>query len=306
LSETDEMDSRRKTPEVSEGDIDLPTGESVELFHPMEERSDLIDIYLREISHIPLLSPDEEAELARRIFQGDEEARKRLILSNLRLVISIAKKYVNRGLPLMDLIEEGNLGLIKAVERFDYRRGTRFSTYASWWIRQAITRAIASQGRTIRLPVHILDMLSRLVNISRRLAQELGRQPSIGEIAERMGLSEERIEELFNFAQRPASLQDKIEGFDDTYVEDMIEDKRDSSFEELERKFQREEMMKLLGKLSYRERETIILRYGLKDGVPLTLEEVGKRFGITRERVRQIEMEAIEKLKRWVKENELT
>jgi len=187
------MDSRRRTPEVPEGDIDLPTGESVELFHPMEERSDLIDIYLREISHIPLLSPSEEAELARRISQGDEEARKRLILSNLRLVISIAKKYVNRGLPLMDLIEEGNLGLIKAVERFDYRRGTRFSTYASWWIRQAITRAIASQGRTIRLPVHILDMLSRLVNISRRLAQELGRQPSIGEIAERMGLSEERI-----------------------------------------------------------------------------------------------------------------
>jgi RNA polymerase primary sigma factor len=299
----DDMNSKDRTPELSGKEIDLPTGESVELFDSLEERSDLIDIYLKEISHIPLLSHEEELELAKRVAEGDEEARKRLILSNLRLVISIAKRYVNRGLPLMDLIEEGNLGLIKAVERFDYQRGTRFSTYASWWIRQAITRAIASQGRTIRLPVHILDMLSRLVNVSRQLAQELGRQPLIREIAERMGVSEERIQELFEFAQHPTSLQDEVNGFEDTCVGDLIEDKKGSPFEELERRFQKEEIMKLLEKLTERERETIILRYGLRDGVPLTLEEAGKRFGVTRERVRQIEAEAIKKLKRLVKED---
>jgi len=261
--------------------------------------SDPIDLYLKEISSIPLLNAALENELAQRVAAGDAEARKKMIVSNLRLVVNIAKKYVGRGLPLLDLIEEGNLGLIKAVDKFDHKRGTRFSTYASWWIRQAITRAIADQGRTIRLPVHITDLISKWLRASRQLAQELGRRPTVSEIAASMGIPEEKVKRIAKLAQQPASLETPVCEPDQGQLSDLLADINVvSPIDKLDEDLQREEIIRLLDHLREKERETIILRFGLRDGVPQTLEEIGTAFGLTRERVRQIEAEAITKLRK--------
>jgi len=266
---------------------------------------DPIDLYLKEISSIPLLSAELENELAKKVAAGDSEARKKMIVSNLRLVVNIAKNYVGRGLPLLDLIEEGNLGLIKAVDKFDHKRGTRFSTYASWWIRQAITRAIADQGRTIRLPVHVTDLISKWLRVSRQLAQELGRRPTISEIAVGMGISEEKVKRIARLAQQPASLETPVCELDQSQLSDLLADiSVVSPVDKLDEELQREEVIRLLDHLREKERETLILRFGLRDGVPRTLEEIGATFGLTRERVRQIEAEAITKLRKIIRAEE--
>ena len=267
--------------------------------------SDAIDLYLKEISNIPLLSAEEESELAQKVAAGDVEARKKMIVSNLRLVVNIAKKYMGRGLPLLDLIEEGNLGLIRAVDKFDYKRGTRFSTYASWWIRQAISRAIADQGRTIRLPVHVTDLISKWLRVSRQLAQSLGRRPTVSEIAANMGISEDKVKHIAKLAQHPTSLESPVCESDMGQLSDLLADINAASpIEKLDENLQREEIIKLLAHLREKERETLILRFGLRDGVPQTLEEIGTAFGLTRERVRQIEAEAISKLRRIIRAEE--
>ncbi len=259
---------------------------------------DLIDLYLREVSLIPLLSAEDEERLAREVLAGDMEARKSLIKANLRLVISIAKRYVNRGLPLMDLIEEGNLGLMKAVERYDPARGNRFSTYASWWIRQAIIRAIATQARTVRIPAHMFDMINKWFRISHELTQQLGRAPSISETAQAMDISEEKVKDILRSAQQPTSLHHPIHDENGDQVQDLLHDQQIiNPVEELERKFEREEIMTYLARLKPRESQILVLRFGLEEEVPLTLEATGKRFGITRERVRQIETVALRKLR---------
>jgi len=267
--------------------------------------SDSIDLYLKIISSIPILTADQEKKLARKVSYGDPEARKKMIESNLRLVVSIAKRYVGRGLPLLDLIEEGNLGLIKAVDKFDHNRGTRFSTYASWWIKQAITRSISDQGRTIRLPVHVTDLISKWLRVSRQLAQKLGRKPTILEIAVEMGISEEKVKRIAKLAQQPTSLETPVCEVDHGQLSDLLADiNAVSPFDELYEELQREEVIKLLDHLRENERETLILRFGLRDGVQRTLEEIGKVFGLTRERVRQIEGEAIIKLRRIIRAEE--
>jgi RNA polymerase primary sigma factor len=267
--------------------------------------SDPIDLYLKEISSIPLLNAALENEIAQRVAAGDEEARKKMIVSNLRLVVNMAKKYVGRGLPLLDLIEEGNLGLIKAVDKFDHKRGTRFSTYASWWIRQAITRAIADQGRTIRLPVHVTDLISKWLRASRQLAQELGRRPTVSEIAVSMGISEEKVKRIAKLAQQPTSLESPVCEPDQGQLSDLLADINVvSPIDRLDENLQREEIVRLLDHLREKERETLILRFGLRDGVPQTLEEIGTAFGLTRERVRQIEAEAITKLRKIIRAGE--
>ncbi len=278
---------------------DQPSQNKVDSF------SDSIDLYLKEISRIPLFSAEEEKEVAQRVSAGDAEARKKMIVSNLRLVVNIAKKYTGRGLPLLDLIEEGNLGLIKAVDKFDYERGNRFSTYAMWWIRQAITRAIADQGRTIRLPVHVTDLISKWLRVSRQLAQELVRRPTISEIASSMGVSEEKVKHIAKLAQQPTSLETPVSDPNQGQLSDLLADiSIVSPFDELDKNLEREEIMKLLGHLREKERQTLILRYGLRDGVPRTLKEIGSEFGLTRERVRQIEAEAIIKLRRIMQADE--
>ena len=261
--------------------------------------SDPIDLYLKEIGNIPLLTAVQEKELGQMVALGDVEARKKMIVSNLRLVVNMAKKYVGRGLPLQDLIEEGNVGLIRAVDRFDHKRGTRFSTYASWWIRQSITRAIADQGRTIRLPVHVTDLINKWLRVSRKLAQELGRRPTISEIANNMGISEEKVKGIARLAQQPTSLETPVCESDQGQLYDLLADiSVVSPVEKLDENLQREEVIRLLAHLREKERETLILRFGLRDGIPQTLEEIGNTFGLTRERVRQIEVEAIEKLRK--------
>jgi len=256
-------------------------------------------LYLKEISVIPLLTPEQEKEIAQKISKGDQEARKRMIVSNLRLVVSIAKRYIGRNLPLLDLIEEGNLGLIRAVDKFDYRMGIKFSTYASCWIKQSISRAIADQGRTIRLPVHITDLISKWLRVSRELSQKLGRRPSISEIAEAMGVSEEKVKLIAKLAQQPASLETPLIDIDQGQLSDLLADNNVvSPMEKLDENIQREEIAEILGHLKDREREIISLRFGLQDGTPHTLEEIGTKYGLTRERVRQIEAEAITKLRR--------
>lgn len=267
--------------------------------------SDPLDLYLKEISSIPLLTSVLENKLAQRVAAGDIEARKKMIVSNLRLVVNIAKKYVNRGLPLLDLIEEGNLGLIKAVDKFDHKRGTRFSTYASWWIRQAITRAIADQGRTIRLPVHITDLISKWLRASRQLAQELGRRPTVSEIAANMRIPEEKVKAIAKLAQQPTSLEAPVCEIDQGQLSDLLADINVvSPIDKLDENLQQEEIIKLLDHLREKERETLILRFGLRDGVPQTLEQIGTAFGLTRERVRQIEAEAITKLRKIIRANQ--
>lgn len=267
---------------------------------------DLMDVYLREVASIDLLSPEEEERLAWEVVAGSMEARKSLIIANLRLVISIAKRYTNRGLPLMDLIEEGNLGLMKAVDRYDPSRGTRFSTYASWWIRQAVLRAISTQGRTVRIPAHMFDLINKWIRVSHQLTQRLGRSPTVAETARAMDISEAKVKEILRSAQRTTSLHDPINEEDGDQVQDLLHDQQIvNPLEELEQRFAHDEIMAYLGRLKERERQMLILRYGLENGIPMTLEETGKRFGITRERVRQIEMGALRKLRSMIEEADL-
>lgn len=282
LTEEDEVD-------VENIDLSVPDGISIE---------DPVRMYLKEIGKVPLLSADEEIELAKKMEMGDQEAKKRLAEANLRLVVSIAKRYVGRGMLFLDLIQEGNLGLIKAVEKFDYRKGYKFSTYATWWIRQAITRAIADQARTIRIPVHMVETINKLIRVSRQLLQELGREPTPEEIAEQMNMPVERVREILKISQEPVSLETPIGEEEDSHLGDFIQDDNvpvpadAAAFTLL-----KEQLVEVLGTLTEREQKVLRLRFGLDDGRARTLEEVGKEFNVTRERIRQIEAKALRKLR---------
>ena len=282
LSEEDEVD-------MENIDLSVPDGISIE---------DPVRMYLKEIGKVPLLSAEEEIELAQRMEDGDEDAKKRLAEANLRLVVSIAKRYVGRGMLFLDLIQEGNLGLIKAVEKFDYRKGYKFSTYATWWIRQAITRAIADQARTIRIPVHMVETINKLIRVSRQLLQELGREPTPEEIAEEMNMPVERVREILKISQEPVSLETPIGEEEDSHLGDFIQDDNvpvpadAAAFSLL-----KEQLNEVLGTLTEREQKVLRLRFGLDDGRARTLEEVGKEFNVTRERIRQIEAKALRKLR---------
>ena len=259
---------------------------------------DPVRLYLKEIGKIPLLTPEQEIEYASRIIEGDEEAKKKLAEANLRLVVSIAKKYVGRGMLFLDLIQEGNLGLIKAVEKFDYRKGYKFSTYATWWIRQAITRAIADQARTIRIPVHMVETINKLIRTSRHLLQQLGREPTIEEIAAEMEMPVERVKEIKKVAQEPVSLETPIGEEEDSHLGDFIPDDDAPSPSELAAyTLLREQLDDIIDTLTPREAKVLKLRFGLEDGKARTLEEVGKEFQVTRERIRQIEAKALRKLR---------
>ncbi|NLZ38022.1 MAG: RNA polymerase sigma factor RpoD [Firmicutes bacterium] len=291
LEEPLEIEDDGKVVDSPEEDIDLSVPEGVSVNDPVR-------MYLKEIGKIPLLTPEEEIELAHRMEQGDEEAKRALAEANLRLVVSIAKKYVGRGMLFLDLIQEGNLGLIKAVEKFDYRKGFKFSTYATWWIRQAITRAIADQARTIRIPVHMVETINKLIRVSRQLVQELGREPTPEEIAEVMGISEERVREILKIAQEPVSLETPIGEEDDSHLGDFIEDTEvQAPAEAAAFELLKEQLDDVLETLTPREKKVLTLRFGLEDGRSRTLEEVGQVFGVTRERIRQIEAKALRKLR---------
>ena len=275
--------------EVEKIDLSVPDGVSIE---------DPVRMYLKEIGKVPLLSAEEEIELAKRMELGDQEAKKRLAEANLRLVVSIAKRYVGRGMLFLDVIQEGNLGLIKAVEKFDYRKGYKFSTYATWWIRQAITRAIADQARTIRIPVHMVETINKLIRVSRQLLQELGREPTPEEIAAEMNMPVERVREILKISQEPVSLETPIGEEEDSHLGDFIQDDNvpvpadAAAFTLL-----KEQLEEVLGTLTEREQKVLTLRFGLEDGRARTLEEVGKEFNVTRERIRQIEAKALRKLR---------
>ena len=275
--------------ELDKIDLSVPEGVSIE---------DPVRMYLKEIGKVPLLSAEEEIELAKKMEQGDENAKKRLAEANLRLVVSIAKRYVGRGMLFLDLIQEGNLGLIKAVEKFDYRKGYKFSTYATWWIRQAITRAIADQARTIRIPVHMVETINKLIRVSRQLLQELGREPTPEEIAEEMDMPADRVREILKISQEPVSLETPIGEEEDSHLGDFIQDDNvpvpadAAAFTLL-----KEQLVEVLGTLTEREQKVLRLRFGLDDGRARTLEEVGKEFNVTRERIRQIEAKALRKLR---------
>ena len=259
---------------------------------------DPVRMYLKEIGKVPLLSADEEIELAKRMEQGDEEAKKRLCEANLRLVVSIAKRYVGRGILFLDLIQEGNLGLIKAVDKFDYRKGYKFSTYATWWIRQAITRSIADQARTIRIPVHMVETINKLIRVSRQLLQTYGREPSPEEIAVEMGLSVDKVREIQKIAQEPVSLETPIGEEEDSHLGDFIpDDDVPEPAEAAAFSMLKEQLVEVLDTLTEREQKVLKLRFGLEDGRARTLEEVGKEFDVTRERIRQIEAKALRKLR---------
>lgn len=282
LDEEEEVD-------VENIDLSVPEGISIE---------DPVRMYLKEIGKVPLLSAEEEIELAKRMEEGDEAAKKRLAEANLLLVVSIAKRYVGRGMLFLDLIQEGNLGLIKAVEKFDYRKGYKFSTYATWWIRQAITRAIADQARTIRIPVHMVETINKLIRVSRQLLQELGREPQPEEIAEKMDMSVDRVREILKISQEPVSLETPIGEEEDSHLGDFIQDDNvpvpadAAAFTLL-----KEQLVEVLNTLTDREQKVLRLRFGLDDGRARTLEEVGKEFNVTRERIRQIEAKALRKLR---------
>ena len=274
--------------EVEKIDLSVPDGVSIE---------DPVRMYLKEIGKVPLLSAEEEIELAKRMELGDQEAKKRLAEANLRLVVSIAKRYVGRGMLFLDLIQEGNLGLIKAVEKFDYRKGYKFSTYATWWIRQAITRAIADQAKTIRVPVHMVETINKVVRARRTLTQELGREPSNKEIAEMLGEDEDRVTEIMSFSQDPVSMEAPVGDEDDSHLGDFVQDSNALSPEENAIAEMRNKQISLAMKdLTDREQEVITLRFGLDGNQPHTLEEVGQMFHVTRERIRQIEAKALRKL----------
>jgi len=275
--------------EEVEVDLSIPEGVGID---------DPVRMYLKEIGRVPLLTPEDEVELAKRMENGDEEAKRRLAEANLRLVVSIAKRYVGRGMLFLDLIQEGNLGLIKAVEKFDYRKGYKFSTYATWWIRQAITRAIADQARTIRIPVHMVETINKLIRVSRQLLQELGRDPSPEEIAREMNISEEKVREIMKIAQEPVSLETPIGEEEDSHLGDFIEDHdARAPAEEASFTLLREQLDDVLKTLTEREQRVLRLRFGLDDGRARTLEEVGQKFGVTRERIRQIEAKTLRKLR---------
>ncbi|MBQ2110760.1 MAG: RNA polymerase sigma factor RpoD [Clostridia bacterium] len=259
---------------------------------------DPVRMYLKDIGRVPLLSESEEKEIAQRMADGDEEAKKELTDANLRLVVSVAKRYVGRGLHFLDLIQEGNLGLIKAVDKFDYRKGYKFSTYATWWIRQAITRAIADQARTIRIPVHMVETINKLVRVNRQLLQELGREPRPDEIAEEMGYSEEKVREIIKIAQEPVSLETPIGEEEDSHLGDFIPDDDAPAPDSMATyAMLKKQLTEVLNTLTPREARVLRLRYGLVDGKNRTLEDVGKEFNVTRERIRQIEAKALRKLK---------
>ena len=259
---------------------------------------DPVKMYLKDIGRVPLLSPDDEIELARRMQDGDEDAKKKLSEANLRLVVSIAKRYVGRGMLFLDLIQEGNLGLMKAVEKFDYQKGFKFSTYATWWIRQAITRAIADQARTIRIPVHMVETINKLTRVSRLLLQKYGREPTPAEIAEEMHITEERVREIQKIAQDPVSLETPIGEEEDSHLGDFIEDEStETPSDSVSTTMLKETLLTVLNSLTPREEKVLRLRYGVDDGRPRTLEEVGREFNVTRERIRQIEAKALRKLR---------
>ena len=259
---------------------------------------DSVKMYLKDIGQVPLLTSEEEKELAEKMSQGDEEAKKRLSEANLRLVVSIAKRYVGRGMQFLDLIQEGNLGLMKAVDKFDHTKGFKFSTYATWWIRQSITRAIADQARTIRIPVHMVETINKTGRVVRQLMQTLGREPTPAEIAKEMGVPEEKVIEIQKIAQDPVSLETPIGEEEDSHLGDFIEDNSAASpAEKAESRMLREQLLQVLDTLTPRENEVLLMRYGLRDGRPKTLEEVGKEFNVTRERIRQIEAKALRKLR---------
>ena len=282
LTEEDEVN-------VENIDLSVPDGVSIE---------DPVRMYLKEIGKVPLLNAEEEIDLAKKMELGDAEAKKRLAEANLRLVVSIAKRYVGRGMLFLALIQEGNMGLIKAVEKFDYRKGYKFSTYATWWIRQAITRAIADQARTIRIPVHMVETINKLIRVSRQLLQELGREPTPEEIAEEMNMPEDRVREILKISQEPVSLETPIGEEEDSHLGDFIQDDNvpvpsdAAAFTLL-----KEQLVEVLGTLTEREQKVLRLRFGLDDGRARTLEEVGKEFNVTRERIRQIEAKALRKLR---------
>ena len=287
----DELDIIDENGEDEPDLLDLSIPDSINIEDPVR-------MYLKEIGKVPLLTAEEEIELAKRMESGDEDAKKRLAEANLRLVVSIAKRYVGRGMLFLDLIQEGNLGLIKAVEKFDYNKGFKFSTYATWWIRQAITRAIADQARTIRIPVHMVETINKLVRVSRQLLQELGREPTPDEIAERMEIPVERVREILKISQEPVSLETPIGEEEDSHLGDFIQDDNvpvpadAAAFTLL-----KEQLVEVLGTLTEREQKVLRLRFGLDDGRARTLEEVGKEFNVTRERIRQIEAKALRKLR---------
>ena len=287
-ADIEKMDDEEEI-ELDKIDLSVPEGVSIE---------DPVRMYLKEIGKVPLLSAEEEIELAKRMENGDEAAKKRLAEANLRLVVSIAKRYVGRGMLFLDLIQEGNLGLIKAVEKFDYRKGYKFSTYATWWIRQAITRAIADQARTIRIPVHMVETINKLIRVSRQLLQELGREPTPEEIAKEMDMSVERVREILKISQEPVSLETPIGEEEDSHLGDFIQDDNvpvpadAAAFTLL-----KEQLVEVLSTLTDREQKVLRLRFGLDDGRARTLEEVGKEFNVTRERIRQIEAKALRKLR---------
>ncbi len=289
----------RPAGEAEEAASDEEVEEPAEVEVPEALSSDdPVRTYLREIGRVPLLDAQGEVELARRIEEGDEEARHQLTQANLRLVVSIARRYVGRGLALLDLIQEGNLGLIKAVEKFDYRKGFKFSTYATWWIRQAITRAIADQARTIRIPVHMVETINKLVRVQRSLLQDLGREPTAEEVAEEMDVSPERVREILKVAQEPVSLETPIGEEADSHLGDFIEDEdAPAPAEAASYLLLREQVGEVLSSLTPREKRVLELRFGLDDGRTRTLEEVGQVFGVTRERIRQIEAKALRKLR---------
>ena len=280
LTDEDEVDMEKI-------DLSVPDGISIE---------DPVRMYLKEIGKVPLLSAEEEIELAKRMAEGDEDAKKRLAEANLRLVVSIAKRYVGRGMLFLDLIQEGNLGLIKAVEKFDYQKGFKFSTYATWWIRQAITRAIADQARTIRIPVHMVETINKLIRVSRQLLQELGREPLPEEIAEELDMPVERVREILKISQEPVSLETPIGEEEDSHLGDFIQDDNVPA-EAAAATLLKEQLGEVLDTLTDREQKVLRLRFGMNDGRARTLEEVGKEFDVTRERIRQIEAKALRKLR---------